>query len=329
MVIHSDNGNNNNNNNNNDSSDDSSDENEYTERTTALKVDQETFNLELQKAKEHDACLIIIRGTPQGHSFFVNKNEMIIGRAPEVEISIMDSSISRKHARIVRNGEKVDIYDLGSQNGTVINNVKIRPNFPVELAKEDYIKLGNTVLKFLPAGELEILFYGNLESAAYRDELTQIYNKRYLLEALEAEFKRAKALQNDFSLLFFDIDHFKPVNDTYGHDAGDFILKEFAQAIRSKHVRPKDVFARYGGEEFIMILTNTNAKEATKIAEQIRITIETFPFLYEDKRISITTSIGVAELTVGMQSAQTLLKIADKALYAAKNAGRNRVMVVT
>lgn len=301
--------------------------NEFTEKTAALKVDQETFNKELARAKEHDSCLIIIRGRPQGHSFFIKKDEMLLGRDPSVDMSILDASISRSHAKITREGDDIFLQDLGSSNGTVLNGKKLEANVPVKLGKEDMIKLGNTILKFLPAGELEILFYGNLESAAYSDPLTKIYNKRYLMEALEAEFKRAKALHTDFSILFFDIDHFKKINDTYGHDAGDYILKDLAEVIRTQYVRPKDVFARYGGEEFVVLLTNTSAAQAAVIAESIRAGIETHPFIYDEQRIPTTASIGVAELSADMNSAQALLKVADKALYAAKNGGRNRVSV--
>ncbi len=123
------------------------------------------------------------------------------------------------------------------------------------------LRIGNSILKFLPAGELEIVFYGNLGAAAHTDALTRIYNKGYLLEALDAEFKRAKALHTDFSLIFFDLDHFKRVNDTFGHDAGDHVLKEIARIVRADILGPRDIFARYGGEEFVILLANRNASE--------------------------------------------------------------------
>src|SRR5690606_34691205 len=174
-------------------------------------------------------------------------------RDPAVDKSIPDPSISRQHAQLKRQGDKVFICDLGSSNGTVINGRKIAPKQAHPLSKEDMIKLGNSILKFLPRGELEILFYGNMTNAVYTDPLTKIYNKGYLIEAMEAEFKRARALHHDFSVLFFDIDFFKKVNDTYGHDAGDYVLKEFASLIRNSFVGQKDVFARYGGEEFVIL----------------------------------------------------------------------------
>ena len=298
-------------------------------KTKVLKIDQATLNNELQKAKEQDACLIIIRGSPQGHRFFLTQSEMTIGRDASADLTVNDQSISRKHAKIVKANGKVAITDLGSSNGTFVNDKKVEKDATVVLAKEDMVKLGNSILKFLPAGELEILFYGNLGSAAHTDAMTKIYNKGYLLEALDAEFKRAKSLHTEFALLFFDLDHFKKVNDTYGHDAGDYVLKEFAQLVRTGHLRPKDIFARYGGEEFVVLLGNTGVKDAADIAERIRAAVAAHPFIYEGKRIPVTTSMGVAELRADIESSATLLKAADKALYEAKGAGRNKVVIAT
>ena len=299
------------------------------EKTTFLSGDQTTLRKELQKAKEQDACLIIIRGTPQGHRFFLTQAEMSCGRDSSADITLSDQSVSRKHAKINKEGEKVRLTDLQSSNGTFVNDKRLGMGDSVVLAKEDMIKLGNTILKFLPAGELEILFYGALGSAAHTDPLTKIYNKGYLLEALEAEFKRAKALHTDFSLVFFDLDHFKKINDTYGHEAGDYVLKELTNLVRGGYLRPKDVFARYGGEEFVVLLGNTNAQQAATLAENMRAAVETHAFIYEGKRLPITTSIGVAELRSDVESAHTLIKVADKALYSAKEGGRNRVVVAS
>jgi diguanylate cyclase (GGDEF)-like protein len=303
------------------------DSTDSTDSTKVLSSDQATLNQEMAKAKEQEACLIIIRGTPQGHRFFITEKEMVLGRDPSADIAILDQSISRKHARVTKADGKIYITDLGSQNGTLINDKKLAPDVARPLAKEDMIKLGSTIMKYLPQGELETLFLGNLGSAAHTDALTKIYNKRYLMDVLEVEFKRAKALHTDFSILFCDLDHFKRVNDTYGHEAGDQVLREFAALVRSNHIRPKDIFARYGGEEFVVLLGNTSGKDAAEIGERIRAAVETHPFIYEGKRLAVTTSMGVAELKTGIESAATLLKQADQALYAAKNSGRNKISI--
>jgi two-component system cell cycle response regulator len=302
---------------------------DFGDKTAVIQGDQATLNKELQKAKEQEACLIIIRGTPQGHRYFLTMPEMSLGRDATADITVNDQGISRKHIMVTKSGGGVFITDLKSSNGTFVNDKKITPGELVPLAKEDMIKMGNSIFKYLPAGELEILFYGNLGSAAHTDSLTKVYNKGYLLEALEAEFKRAKALHTDFSIVFFDLDHFKNVNDTYGHDAGDFVLREFAGLVRASYLRPKDVFARYGGEEFVILLANTSAAAAEELAEKVRAAIEHHEFIYEGNRMPVTSSLGVAELNSEIESAQTLLKMADKAMYTAKQSGRNRVVVAT
>ena len=142
------------------------DQNSNSDKTAILGLDQETINRELQKAKEQPACLILIRGTPQGHRYFITQDEMIIGRDPSADISIADQSISRKHAKVSREGTVIKIEDLGSANGTVINGKKLEPGHVAKLAKEDMVKLGNSIVKYLPAGEIEIIFYGNLNQAA-------------------------------------------------------------------------------------------------------------------------------------------------------------------
>ena len=311
---------------NHDGSDDFSEK--PSDRTAILGFDQETINRELQKAKEQPACLILIRGTPQGHRFFLTADEMIIGRDPTADISIPDSSISRKHAKITREGSVIKIEDLGSSNGTAVNGKKLESGNVAKLAKEDLIKLGNSIVKYLPAGEIEIIFYGNLNQAANTDPLTKCFNKGYFLEAIDAEVKRAKALATKLALIFFDLDHFKKVNDTYGHEGGDFVLKEFTNLVRSSGLfKPKDIFARYGGEEFCLLMPTTSIEDAAQVAETIRGKIHSHAFMYEGQKIPVTTSLGVSELKPEFETPADLIKAADKALYESKQGGRNRVTV--
>jgi diguanylate cyclase (GGDEF)-like protein len=219
------------------------------------------------------------------------------------------------------------LIDLGSANGTFLNAARLQPSEPVRLAKEDMIRVGNSIFKFLPAGELEIIFYGNLGAAAHTDALTRVYNKGYLLQALDAEFKRAKALHTDLSIIFFDLDHFKKINDTFGHEAGDCVLKEIAEFIRRELLRPRDIFARYGGEEFVILLPGGNVKDTAALAERIRVAVDAHAFVYEDQRMPVTCSMGVATLLPGIESASTLLRTADTAGYSSKQNGRNRVTI--
>ncbi len=297
------------------------------DKTAMIGVDQETLNREIQKAKDSPDCFVIVRGNPMGHRFFIEKEESIIGRDPSADISIPDQLISRKHAKVLRKDGKVTIEDLSSSNGTVINGNKIEAGTPIALTKEDMIKLGNIVLKFLPAGHIEIVYYGNFDQKANSDAMTQCFNKGYFLQAIDAEVKRAKALGNPLSLMFFDLDHFKKVNDTHGHDAGDFVLIEFAKLVRESGLyKQKDIFARYGGEEFCLLMPGATKEDTAKIAEAIRAKVHTHDFNFKGTRIPVTTSLGVSELKDEMGSAE-FIKAADQALYTSKQSGRNRVTV--
>jgi two-component system cell cycle response regulator len=297
------------------------------DKTAMIGLDQETINRELQKAKESPDCFVIVRGNPMGHRFFLEKDESIIGRDPSADISISDQLVSRKHAKVVRSNGQVTLEDLKSSNGTVINGNRVEAGNPILLAKEDMIKLGNMVLKFLPAGHIEIVYYGNFNQKATIDALTQCFNKGYFLEAIEAEVKRAKALGNPLSLMFFDLDHFKKVNDTHGHDAGDYVLVEFSKLVRESGLyKQKDIFARYGGEEFCLLMPGSTKEDTAKVAEAIRAKIHTHEFTFKGVRIPVTTSLGVAEIKDDM-GATELIKAADTALYTSKQSGRNRVTV--
>lgn len=300
------------------------------DRTTLIRGDSETQRFEKKQASEQDACLIIIRGSPQGQRYFLSTQESILGRDPAVEIPIHDNGVSRRHLKIelrpASAGEEVWVTDLGSSNGTQINAETLPPHAPRKLLKEDILRVGTSVFKFLPKGELETLYLGNLGSAVHTDALTGIHNKGYLLEAMEAEFKRAKALGQELSILFFDLDHFKKVNDTYGHDAGDAVLKSVTAMVASRFVRKKqDTFARYGGEEFVLLLAQTSIEEAEIIAEAMRAAVESLEIIHAGTRIPITSSAGVASLGSLTLNAQALLKRADEALYRSKRNGRNQV----
>lgn len=167
-----------------------------------------------------------------------------------------------------------------------------------------------------------------LEHISNLDELTGIYNRRYFNRRLEAEFKRAKRNESCTAVIIADVDHFKSVNDTYGHLVGDTCLKAVAYNILNTATRPMDILARYGGEEFIMLLPDTPLEGAEHVAERIRKVVEQTMVKYEDLSLGITISVGVAALTpVHRDQPEQLIAAADAALYAAKEAGRNQVVV--
>ncbi|WP_084312244.1 diguanylate cyclase [Desulfobulbus elongatus] len=166
----------------------------------------------------------------------------------------------------------------------------------------------------------------NLYDKAVNDALTGLRNKRYFQEAFEELFARAQRSQGDLSCLFFDLDHFKRVNDTCGHGFGDYVLKTIGALVKA-NVRRGDLAARFGGEEFVIALPNTGLAPARFVAEKIRTLVETHRFRDQGRQWAVTVSVGVASLHGHRPaSATTLLQLADQALYLAKGAGRNRVV---
>jgi two-component system cell cycle response regulator len=166
----------------------------------------------------------------------------------------------------------------------------------------------------------------HLQVVSQLDSLTQIKNRQFLLEALETELHRSRRFQHPFTLLFVDIDHFKHINDHYGHAFGDTVLQTLVR-LMSEVVRPTDILGRYGGEEFLIGLLEADETIAHMIAERLRLKVATTPFPFNQHCISITISIGVASLIPEIDKIETLIERADRALYQAKQTGRNQVCV--
>ena len=179
--------------------------------------------------------------------------------------------------------------------------------------------------KYLPQGNNERLAYDRLTYIANTDGHTGCYTKCYFNEQLAKNFGHSEVTGQALSLIILDLDHFKTVNDQYGHDAGDFILKEVADSVRVEGVREQDIFARYGGEEFVILLPNTTHAQAMLIAERIRLLISKHTFMYDNQAISMTASLGVADYTKDLSSSVEFFKRADSAVYEAKSLGRNQV----
>jgi diguanylate cyclase (GGDEF)-like protein len=249
---------------------------------------------------------------------------MVIGRQPNVEIPIADPMISRKHAELsVQPDQQVMIRDLGSTNGIYINENRTIQAF---LQDGDLVRIGSTVFKYVGPGSIEHLYLNILADRARLDGLTGIFNKQVFHDCLCREFHRCCDLREPLSLAIMDLDLFKQVNDRMGHPAGDYVLQEVASLLKGTF-RRTDLFARYGGEEFGVLLPHTNLQEARTVAERIRNSIEHHPFNFQGDTFPLTTSIGVAELTDNLKDSDELLSCADKALYRAKQEGRNRVCV--
>ncbi len=271
--------------------------------------------------EEETPCLLVIHGSNFGKKYDLIKEEHILGRSETADVFINDENVSRRHAKVVIRDKKVIIEDLESTNGTFVNTKKVPSK---ELRDGDLVLIGNTILKFITGSNVEALYHQEIYKLATLDGLTQVSNKAHLIEKLREEFSRSRRYKRDLSIIMFDFDHFKQINDQHGHQAGDFILKRTASLIM-KNLRKEDIFGRYGGEEFMIIFPETAEKSATKIAEKFRQLVEKERFTYEEHALTVSVSIGVASMSLKLDNYKQLIKSADAALYRAKREGRNRV----
>lgn len=300
---------------------------DLSEKTSIVTGD--TFSGKMKAADDAPPAIVVLMG-PQGYvgrQWLLTDAEYILGRAIESSIFLDDPSVSRSHAKITIQGAEVSIADMGSSNKTVINGATLDANVKIRLRNNDQIKTGNIIFKFLERGNLEAVANAQLNEKATRDALTGAFSKGALLEKGPEAMKRAEFLNEDLSVVVFDIDHFKKVNDSYGHAAGDFILKEIGKIVSTKLVRSQDFFARFGGEEFVIILTGTAQKPAQDVAERIRHTIEAAQFEFHGKLIPVTISLGLATRKPNENDWKQLFDRADKAVYQSKQTGRNRVCI--
>jgi len=271
------------------------------------------------------ATLTVLTGSATGKMFKVGTSDTVIGRIATAQIHIEDDGISRHHARVRCADGKAWIVDLGSRNGTFVNGIRIAD--ATELQANDKIQVGRaTVLRFAFHDALDESFHENLLSSALRDGLTKLFNKRYLMERLDAELKFAHRHETAVSLLMLDLDHFKAINDTHGHLAGDAVLAHVATLI-ARAVRNEDVVARFGGEEFAIVLRAIAVDGAMNMAERLRKLVEQSAVMWNEAEQRVTVSIGVACFpgTTNAKTPDVLVEAADQALYRAKHAGRNRV----
>jgi two-component system cell cycle response regulator len=276
-----------------------------------------------KKQGERKPCLIMVEGDFLGEVYPLDLEVIVLGRSDDADVSLVDTGVSRRHATIEKKEEQFQLSDLQSTNGTLVNG---NPITTINLNDGDKISVGSTVLRFCFQDEIDNEYHQKLRSMAIRDGLTRIFNKRHFEEVLDREFKYCTRHNRILSIVILDIDHFKEVNDKYGHPAGDMVLKTLAQTL-AKEVRGYDVFARSGGEEFSFLLRELTTEQAFLFAERVRKNIESFPFTYEDETIPVTVSLGVSTYcsTRSFADANALVADADKYLYEAKNKGRNQV----
>jgi two-component system cell cycle response regulator len=301
-------------------------------RTRRPREDEPTATIAIGDTGEHVAkpprrdrgTLVALSGCDAGAAYAVER-ELVLGRSAEANVSIDDSGMSRHHARVLRAAEGFFVEDLGSTNGTFVNGARLQRR--ALLADGDRISVGlSAVFQFALQDEIEQDAVQRLYESAVRDPLTGLFNRRHLDERLRAEHAFAARHATDLSVMLVDIDHFKRVNDTYGHPAGDGVLRTVSATL-ARMLRGEDLVARYGGEEICIVARAIDARNAAIVAERCRRQIASLELPWEGQRISLTVSIGVATMGVArpFPDAAALVAAADRALYAAKTSGRDRV----
>ena len=270
------------------------------------------------------AYLIVLAGSNVGEMFKLD-GDSVIGRSRDASIRLLDDGISRRHARVLVRDDDIFVEDLRSRNGTYCNGKRIDRR---ALCDGDKIQVGKTtILKFTYHDELDESFQRQMYTSALRDALTHAYNKRYFQDRIDSEFRFADRHRVPLSLIMIDIDHFKPVNDTHGHLAGDAVLTEISAAI-ARSIRNEDVFSRYGGEEFAIICRATSERDTAILAERLRRLVAGLQVVHDGTPIAVTISVGVATCPADeIADATDLIAAADRALYRAKQRGRDCVVI--
>lgn len=267
------------------------------------------------------ACVVVLYGSELGRRVELTRGEITIGRDDDNAISVTLDTISRRHARLFVRDRVYMVEDLSSTNGTFVNEQEVSQ--PTALRNGDLVRCGGAVFKFIEGGNIEALYHEAIYRLTITDGLTLVANKRHFLEFLEREIARATRHGRPLSLVMFDLDRFKSVNDRYGHLAGDHVLKAVASLVTGK-VRRDELLARYGGEEFAVVLPETSLDAAALFCERIRGEIENATFDFDGEPLRATVSLGVTELSPA-DTLESLVARADARLYEAKQKGRNRV----
>ncbi len=282
---------------------------------------------ELLSRLRQGAFLIVIGARSAagiGRMYKLDKSEVVLGRSTECQLQVDGDGISRKHAKVCLGADgQFQLVDLGSTNGTFLNGVRVDA---AALRDGDKIQIGShAVLKFSLQDQLDEQYQRSIYESATRDGLTRIFNKKYLLDTLRKEFAYCLRHRVPLSMLMIDVDHFKKVNDTHGHQAGDYVLARIAQRI-NETIRTEDVFARYGGEEFAIMLREATEEQAYICAERCRRAIDITHFQFGGAPMRVTISLGIASLLDSdFANPEDLVAAADRYLYLAKKAGRNLV----
>jgi diguanylate cyclase (GGDEF)-like protein len=274
------------------------------------------------RPEQNSACLVVIHGEGLGKRVDIAAQPIVIGRTHEADLRIAHASVSRRHCEVWRTGDECHLRDLGATNRTRVNDRAVES---MTLVDGDHITIGESILKFIGEGSVEARYHEEVYQVATHDALTGLYNRRHFSEIVDKEISRSLRRDRALTLCIIDVDLFKPINDRYGHIAGDCVLRQLGEIMRA-HVRGDDIAARIGGEEFAVLLPEASVEAAGIFAERLRKAVESTAFrITDDVTQNMTVSIGLAPIVAGRDDRSKLMAAADAALYQAKQQGRNRV----
>jgi two-component system cell cycle response regulator len=286
----------------------------------------EELSSSVARGPRTEAALTVLRGDNVGALYPLDRQISVIGRSRDVAVPLPDSNLSRHHAQIHRGGAEFTIEDLGSTNGTFVDGERVEGKLVLQDGCRIFLGT-HTVLHFRLHDAVELEAARQTYALTVRDALTGVFNRRHLEERLWSEAAFARRHNSALSLILFDIDHFKRINDEHGHTVGDAALRLLAKALGGL-TRQEDVLARYGGEEFALVARGIDRDNTLALAERMRQAIEAQRLPIGRGRRSFTISIGIAHSEAGSpMEAQHMFEAADRALYAAKDAGRNTVSI--
>jgi two-component system cell cycle response regulator len=278
------------------------------------------------RPKRSAMTLHVIKGPRAGEVLTVDRGDAVLGRGDDADLRIEDPSLSRTHVRFERDGDTLTITDLDSLNGTLVEGTRLTGTR--RLNSGELLTLGNVLVRFAVQDPAELQVSRDLYEAAVRDRLTGLYNRGYFDDRIAAECAFVRRHQTSMAVLLIDLDFFKQVNDTHGHQVGDSVLKAAANKIKES-LRAEDLAARYGGEEFVVLARGTDSGGAQVLGQRLRTRIALASVPTPSGPVKVTCSIGVAVMRKDLvyRNAGELIAAADSALYEAKASGRNQVVL--
>ncbi len=279
---------------------------------------------DMLEAKNGTPSLVVIRGPQLGRQIPLDRMQLTLGRSSNCDIVIGHEGVSRVHCQFSFEGRAVRVCDHASKNGTWLRGERISAAEGALLVNGDVLHIGDASFKFLDGSDTEAAYHEAVYRMMTEDALTQVKNRRFLLDVLEREVARERRGAQGLALLLADVDEFKRINDEHGHVFGDYVLRQVATVL-SRATRRNDCLARYGGDEFAVVLTDGSRAGAEIFGERVRGAVEHERFELDGKSRVVTISIGVAVFSPELGTPAALLEAADVALYAAKGGGRNRV----